>query len=70
MAREYFDSEIKCPNCQQHGKLKVSENDYPFMKRLARSVESIDGDFKTEMLNDSQAKITCEQCSKEFRWPN
>jgi len=68
MSRECIDIEIKCPECQQDGKLTVSQNDYAFMNRLNRDIESIYGDFKAIMLNNGQAKIICEQCSKEFSW--
>jgi ssDNA-binding Zn-finger/Zn-ribbon topoisomerase 1 len=68
MAKERYNVSIKCPNCGQSGILKVSENDYPFMRRLDRDVRCTEGEFDAAMVNDQDAKIMCKQCEQEFKW--
>lgn len=70
MAREMYDVSIICPNCGQSGELMVSENDYPFMKRLARDIKCAEGEFQASMVNDKNAKISCKKCKQEFTWPS
>mgnify|MGYP003686527035 FL=1 len=68
MSRERYNAEIKCPNCEQQGTLRVSENDYPFMKNLDRNVTVTSGNFEANMINDNDAKIICKSCAAEFQW--
>lgn len=68
MARERYDAKIKCPSCNQERTLRVSENDYSFMKKLDRSITVANGDFEAKMINDSDALISCKSCSSEFQW--
>ena len=68
MAKETYNSSIECPKCKQSGVLKVTENDYPFMRKLDRSVTCAEGDFDASMIDDSNAKIRCKICGEIFKW--
>jgi ssDNA-binding Zn-finger/Zn-ribbon topoisomerase 1 len=68
MAREWYNASIKCPNCGQSGTLEVSENDYPFMRRLDRNVMCTEGEFNAAMVNDRNANIICKKCEEQFKW--
>jgi hypothetical protein len=68
MARERYNVSIICPNCGQSGTLKVSENDYPFMRRLDRDVMCTEGEFDATMVSEHDAKIMCKKCEQEFKW--
>jgi endogenous inhibitor of DNA gyrase (YacG/DUF329 family) len=68
MARERYEVSIECPQCGQTGTLKVSENDYPFMRKLNRAVDCKEGEFDVNMINDSDANITCKKCNHNFKW--
>lgn len=68
MARERYNASIKCSNCGQEGILRVSENDYAFMRRLDRNVKVTDGSFEAIMANDSDATVKCLECNNKFIW--
>ena len=68
MSRERYNVEIDCPECGQTGTLRVSENDYPFMRKLDRDVCVTQGDFEAKMLNENDAEIVCKACGKVFKW--
>ncbi len=68
MSRERYNIELKCPECGQAGTFRVSENDYPFMRKLDREMTCIEGEFEVSMVNDNTAKIKCKKCNKEFEW--
>ena len=68
MAKERYNAAIECPNCKQSGTLRVSENDYPFMRKLDRSVQCSEGDFEAKMVNESDAEVTCKKCGHVFKW--
>ena len=68
MSRERYNVEIKCPNCGQTGILRVSENDYPFMRKLDRDVSVTQGEFESKMINENDAEISCKVCQTIFKW--
>ena len=68
MSRERYNVSIECSKCKQTGTLRVSENDYPFMRNLDRSVICTEGDFDVSMINDNDAKIICKKCNYDFQW--
>lgn len=68
MTRESYDASIECADCRQSGALRVSENDYPFMRKLNRSIQCAEGDFEAKIVNDSEAIVTCKKCGQEFKW--
>ena len=68
MSRERYPAPIKCGKCNQEGVLTISENDYPFMKKLDRSIKVKTGEFEAHMINDDDAQVTCLQCNNNFTW--
>jgi ssDNA-binding Zn-finger/Zn-ribbon topoisomerase 1 len=68
MARERYNISTKCPKCGQEGVLRISENDYPFMRRLDRNISCVSGEFGTFMVNDFDAQITCYKCNHVYKW--
>lgn len=38
MSRERYDTTLTCPECGHSGTARVSENDYPFMRSLDRTI--------------------------------
>lgn len=65
-SRDHFEKKIKCPNCDEKGVLHYSDNDYPGMRNNNRRVDSVEGNFTASMSGDSDIKITCGNCGKEF----
>jgi len=39
MSRERYNVPLTCLKCGQKGILRISENDYPFMRKLDREVK-------------------------------
>jgi hypothetical protein len=68
-AKDRFPVGIKCPTCTQKGTLHLSENDYPFMRKVGREVDGVDGDFKAEMYGDLKVLIKCGKCGDDFFYP-
>ena len=64
-ARDRIEIEITCPQCAQKGQLDVSENDYPFMKKLNRTIDRIQGNFEAICVGFSY-RITCKACGNKF----
>ena len=67
-ARDRYTSRIKCPKCTEEGVLHISENDYPFMKKLRRDVDKVEGNFIATMHGEFEIKITCKTCGEGFFW--
>lgn len=65
-ARDRYDVNITCPKCGQKGVLHVSENDYPFMRRLDKTVDSVDGNFTAKITGESAVGLTCDNCDEKF----
>ena len=65
-ARDRFEVNITCPNCQQAGVLHLSEDDHPYMRSLHRAVDSVDGDFKAEATEGAKVKLICNPCGTPF----
>lgn len=65
-ARDRYSREIECPNCHQKGTLKISEDDYPFMKKLHRDVDGVVGNFSAEMHDDFKIAVQCKACGNKF----
>lgn len=68
-ARDRYTVALECNNCGQKGALSVSENDYPFMKRLDFSVDEIEGCFSVsgEMMNLGTTSVECGLCGTKVR---
>ena len=65
-ARDRYTSRIKCPKCKEEGVLHISEDDYPFMKKLHRDVDKVEGNFCAAMHGEFKIKVTCKACGEEF----
>jgi endogenous inhibitor of DNA gyrase (YacG/DUF329 family) len=66
-SKDRYEWEIKCPQCNASGVLHISENDYPFMRKLGRNIDSVEGNFTAEMIDDSNIKVTCGDCGKVLK---
>lgn len=67
-ARDRYQTDVKCPNCGENGTLYISEDDHPYMKKLHRQIDKVEGKFEAVMTNDSDADITCNVCGHHFVW--
>lgn len=65
-ARDRYDVNMTCPKCGEKGVLHVSENDYPFMKRLDKTVDSVEGNFSAKITGESDVSLICGNCSAKF----
>lgn len=65
-SRDRYTTKIKCPKCSGEGFLHISEDDYPFMKKLHRAVDKIEGDFTAAMHGESEIEILCKSCGESF----
>jgi hypothetical protein len=65
-SRDRYEKKIKCPKCDEMGTLHISENDYPFMKKLGRDVDLVEGRFKVEMVEDFCINLVCGNCGESF----
>jgi hypothetical protein len=63
-ARDRYTSDVTCPECGNRGVLHISEDDYPFMRNLHRSVDRVDGEFIAEVDRDNTVNVTCKCGSK------
>ena len=62
MAREQYEKKVSCPQCHGKGVIFISENDYPFMKKLDKNIDSIEGEFDAKLTIDSRLEVTCRKC--------
>jgi len=65
-AKDRYDVSVTCPKCGEKGVLHISENDYPFMRRLDKEVDSVDGNFSAKVINDSDVSLICGNCGEKF----
>ena len=63
-SKDKYTIKIKCPNCKGEGRLFISENDYPFMKKLNRKVEDVKGNFTASMASEESIKVVCNTCGE------
>ncbi len=68
-ARDRYDIGITCKKCGQTASIGISEDDHPYMKKLHRSVDWVEGDFDASMKSDVVVSITCKKCGTENLWP-
>lgn len=63
--RDRQSREVGCPKCHTKGTVRYSDNDYPFMKRLDREIDSVEGEFSARVLDRSgKLEITCKRCGE------
>ena len=67
MSRERFSYDVKCDDCGTSGTVDISENDYPFMRTIGRSVDNISEGFKAIEQGDLREKIACTGCGRIVR---
>ena len=65
-ARDRYTTDIECPNCHEKGTLHISEDDYPFMKKLHRDVDRVEGRFSAGMHDEFKIAVKCRACGNEF----
>lgn len=65
-ARDRYTREIECPNCKEKGELYISEDDYPFMRNLHRSVDGTDGGFNAHMHDEYKIAVSYITCGEKF----
>lgn len=65
-ARDKYTINFKCPKCSEKGVLHLSEDDYPFMKRLNREVDDVEGKFSASMDGELDIKVICNACGEIF----
>lgn len=65
-ARDRYTVNIACPKCGEKGVLHVSENDYPFMRRLDKTIDSVEGNFSAKMHGESDINLVCGKCGEKF----
>lgn len=65
-SRDRYINNIVCPKCGETGMLHISENDYPFMRKLDKQVDSVEGNFTAKMSGESDIKVTCGNCGEVF----
>lgn len=61
-AKDRYTKGIECPQCQAKGVLHLSENDYPFMRKLGRTLDAIDGAFTAELEDEVKVVLKCGSC--------
>ncbi len=61
-ARDRYNANFKCENCGNEGIVKVSEDDYPFMKKLHRDVDGVEGQISAHMNGEFEIQVTCLKC--------
>ncbi len=62
--RQFID--IKCPKCAATGVIHYSDNDYPFMRKNDREIDSVEGDFRATLTKEERFAVACKKCGREF----
>jgi endogenous inhibitor of DNA gyrase (YacG/DUF329 family) len=64
MSREHFSYDVTCPRCGRVGKVEASENDYPFMRRVAHRIDFLTEGFEVTKHDDTgiRTEISCATC--------
>jgi hypothetical protein len=65
-ARDRYTTNITCPDCQQKGKLHLSEDDHPYMTNPHRTVDQIEGDFGAVVKDGIKVLLRCNKCNSSF----
>jgi transcription elongation factor Elf1 len=68
MSRERYTREFECKECGEKGTLKISENDYAFMRKLDRNISVVEGNIDAVVIGDQKVIITCKKCGTEKSW--
>ena len=65
-ARDQYTLEVTCPECGNKGVIHISEDDYPFMKNLNRTVDRIVGTFTAIADRNNKVPVECK-CGHKVR---
>ena len=61
-ARDRYEVVVKCLKCNTQGVLHISENDYPFMRKLDTEIDSVEGNISARIEGDNDIKVECRTC--------
>ena len=64
--RNRYTTFIECAACGAVGRLHLSEDDKPYIRKLSRRIDKIEGAFEAEMEGSVQIRVTCKSCRKIF----
>lgn len=64
--RNCYTTAIECSKCGAMGVLHLSEEDQPYIRKLSRRIDTIEGEFEAVMEGNVQIRITCKSCGKIF----
>jgi len=64
--RNQYTTSIECAACGAVGRLHLSEDDKPYIRKLSRRIDKIEGAFEAEMEGSVQIRVTCKSCNKIF----
>jgi len=67
-ALDRYERKVTCQGCGEVATLGISENDYPFMKRLDRKVEYVSDGFTAKMKNEKDIAVHCNRCGQDTEW--
>ncbi len=65
-AKNQYTTSIECSGCGATGRLHLSEDDKPYIRKLSRRIDRIEGAFEAQMEGSVQIRITCNACGKVF----
>lgn len=65
-SKDHYSRGISCPKCNKEGVLNISENDYDFMRKNDRQIDSVVGGFSARIVDDTEIEITCYSCKTIF----
>ncbi|MEQ1665569.1 MAG: hypothetical protein ABL927_09365 [Bdellovibrionales bacterium] len=63
-ARDRYTLEVGCSECETTGVIHISENDYPFMRRIDKQVDKIVGPFVASVEEGLHLSAKCSQCNR------
>jgi predicted RNA-binding Zn-ribbon protein involved in translation (DUF1610 family) len=67
-ARDKYITEILCPNCGEKGALHLSEDNHPYIKKIHRAVDMVEGAFQATIQGDVKVNILCDKCGCQFEF--
>jgi len=68
-AREHYKVKIACQGCGAVAMLVISEEDHPYVKRLDRAIDSVEGDFTARLEGrHDDVFVHCNKCGQDTEW--
>lgn len=62
--RNRYITTIECNVCGATGVLHLSEDDKPYIRKLSRRIDAVEGAFEAQMQGSVQIIVTCKSCGK------